>query len=204
MEDGVDLRVWRQADLIRNWVDSSLDGKWAKVPESQFVVCPSRHGCLNIRLQLDKDSIPRPKGTTSTLFVSLDLHDMPCAVKVLFQYELHHLSFFEPFFQSRYLASRRRLNASVPRFVTVKSLERGHIQCRVIAGIVPEFSEREELAPMVWAGMNETSQKNFQALVDAFCLSVGLGMVRCTHVEFRANHEKQFLPKFAGKHRISI
>lgn len=92
----------------------------------------------------------------------------------------------------------------MPRFSTVVCYKGRGFDSRVVTGIVPELGQWQEETALLWARMNKASQVDLQALVDAFYLTISLGVVWYTHVQFRTNDSKQFLPKVASEDWVSI
>ena len=70
--------------------------------------------------------------------------------------------------------------------------------------VVLEFSQREEVSPVVLSLVDEDAKVLFQFLVDPFCLAISLGVI-CSHgSQFDTEHPVEFSGELSYKLRSMV
>ena len=82
--------------------------------------------------------------------------------------------------------------------------EWGQLGCGVVRVIVCERGLSQYRRPIVLVVGCEDSEVVLDALVDSFCLSVGLGMKRGRQIELNAQFVRDTLPELGDKLRTSV
>jgi hypothetical protein len=88
--------------------------------------------------------------------------------------------------------------------MAVESFKWGAPQRRVVRNIVPELSKWKLAKPFRGTGVYRAPEKSFKALVEAFSLAVGLGMVGRAHQKLGVCQTEHLLPPLACEHFVTI
>ena len=74
----------------------------------------------------------------------------------------------------------------------------------MIGSIVPPFSEREPLFPLLLLFKGEATKISFQTFVGDFGLTICLWVISWTHIQFGASEAKEFGPKMTCESCIAV
>ena len=88
--------------------------------------------------------------------------------------------------------------------MAIEYLEWGTTQGSMTASVVPKLHKREPLNPLRWAGMNKATEERLQALINSFCLAIGLWMVGSTQLEGYIVELKQLFPESTDEYFITV
>jgi hypothetical protein len=149
---------------------------------------------LHVRLELEVDEVADLKRAFLVMLVGLLLHAVLGAEKMLSEKSRHRLAFTKPVVEVWDSASRGRRNPKMAWRMAVESFKRGASQRRVVRSIVPELSKWKPAKPLRGTGVYRAPEKSFKALVEAFSLAVGLGMVGRAHKKLGVCQTEQLLP----------
>lgn len=78
MNNGVDLKRWRNLQVIINGSDSTTDLEGTKIAFYKFLRATKVDGCLMVRLEAKENQISNFKGTVSSFLVTLSNHILSC------------------------------------------------------------------------------------------------------------------------------
>ena len=70
--------------------------------------------------------------------------------------------------------------------------------------VVLEFSQREEVSPVVLSLVDEDAKVLFQFLVDPFCLAISLGVICSCGSQFDTEHSVELLGELGYKLRSTV
>ena len=130
-----------------------------------------------VRLEMKKNHITGFKSALRTVLISWLLHAISCHVKV-----------FAQNVKNLIVVSKDRVNCLNWR--TVGGVRKKNWQCLnincfiwshfrgiTVRGIVPPFSKREPLCPLMLLLRGEATKISFQAFIDNFSLTICLGVI---------------------------